>query len=171
MPVVAEYQKILEIAKRKQKENKTFLKKLKNINPSDLDFVTNEFHDKAFSKIDCMKCANCCTTTGPLLKNRDINTLSSHHNIRPSDFTEKYLRTDEDGDYVFKKMPCPFIGDDNHCSVYSYRPRACRDFPHTQQRNIKEKLPVTYLNTLICPAVAIVVDHLKMHYQKKMRSS
>ena len=152
--------------KQRRKENKLFLDKLKKIKPSDLDVVTNEFHEEAFAVIDCLKCANCCVTTGPLLKNKDITILSKHFKMREAEFATKYLKTDEDGDYVFKHMPCPFLKSDNYCSVYSGRPNACRKYPHTQQRNIAQKIPITYLNSLICPAVAVIVEKLKAHYQK-----
>jgi len=164
MPLLPEYEKILDNAKRSKKENKAFLDKLKKVRPPDLDVVTNKFHEEAFEHIDCLKCANCCNTTGPMLKNRDIAALSKHFKLRESEFTSKYLRTDEDGDYVFKSMPCPFLKSDNYCSVYSARPNACREYPHTQQRDIVGKIPITYLNSMICPAVAVVVEKLKKRY-------
>lgn len=166
MPILPDYERILDNARRLSKENKSFLDKLKKDKPSDLDITTNNFHDEAFTKIDCLKCANYCSTTGPIIKNRDISTLSSHLKKRESVFTEQFIRTDEDGDYVFKTLPCPFLGDDNYCSVYSARPVACRDYPHTQQRNIAQKMPITFLNSMICPAVAVVVEKLKEHYSK-----
>ena len=164
--ILPEYEKLLQMARGNRKENKAFFQRLKKLKPKDLDNVTNDYHEKAFQNIDCLKCANCCATTGPLFKNRDIKILSGKFKMRPSEFTDLYLRTDEDGDWVFKKLPCPFLGSDNYCSVYSSRPTACRDYPHTQQRNIAEKIPVTFLNTMICPAVAVVVENLKKHYLK-----
>jgi Fe-S-cluster containining protein len=165
MPLNTAYAAILDQSGRMKRENKIFLDKLKKTRPSDLDKVTNEFHDEAFTIIDCLQCANCCTTTGPMLKNRDITLLSKNFKMREADFTQKYLRTDEDGDYVFKSMPCPFLKEDNYCSVYSDRPGACRNYPHTDERNIAEKIPITFLNSMICPAVAIVVGKLKEYYK------
>jgi len=162
--VLPSYLKTIEIAKSKKKENKKFLERLKKINPSDLDTVTNDLHDKVFEHIDCLQCANCCRTTGPLMLNKDIDRLSKHFKIKPSEFSVQYLRTDEDGDLVFKKMPCPFLENDNCCSVYDHRPGACSDYPHTQQRNIVKKLNITFHNTMICPAVAEVVEGLKEVY-------
>lgn len=162
----AVYVKLLETAKSKLSENKKFFDRLKRLKPSNLDTVTNELHQKAFEHIDCLDCANCCRTTGPLLKNKDIENLSARFKIRPSHFTQQYVRTDEDGDYVFKSMPCPFLENDNYCNVYADRPGACRDYPHTQQRNVLQKLSITYKNTLICPAVAEVVEGLKREYKK-----
>jgi len=159
-----EYIKILERAKKSKVENKKFLEKLKKLAPKNLDQITNQLHEEAFEKIDCLNCANCCASTGPLLLNKDIDRLAKNLKLKPSVFTEKYLRIDEDKDYVFKQMPCLFLGNDNYCSVYNDRPNACREFPHTQQRNILQKLKITYLNTTICPAVAVVVEGLKENY-------
>ncbi len=156
-----EYLKILENARKKSSENKKFLEKLKAKKPKDLDILTNELHDEAFEQINCLECANCCRTTGPLLLNKDIDRLASELKLKPSIFAERYIRVDEDNDYVFTSMPCPFLGSDNYCHVYEARPNACKEFPHTQQRNILQKLKITYHNTLICPAVVLVVEGLK----------
>jgi uncharacterized protein len=160
-----DYIKIIERAKKSKVENKKFLEKLKKLAPKNLDQITNQLHEEAFENIDCLNCANCCASTGPLLLNKDIDRLAKNLKLKPSIFTEKYLRIDEDKDYVFKQMPCLFLGNDNYCSVYTDRPNACREFPHTQQRNILQKLKITYLNTTICPAVAVVVEGLKENYK------
>lgn len=160
-----EYLKILENARKKSSENKKFLDKLKAKKPKDLDILTNELHDEAFEQIDCLECANCCRTTGPLILNKDIDRLATELKLKPSIFTEKFVRIDEDNDYVFSSMPCPFLGSDNYCHVYEARPNACREFPHTQQRKILQKLKITYHNTLICPAVALVIDGLKEKFK------
>lgn len=162
--MLPEYEKILQAATRKKSENKKFLDKIKKQKPKDLDQVCNEFHDMAFENINCLSCANCCKGTGPLFLDKDIDRLAKELRIRPAEFTEKYLKIDEDRDYVFKSVPCPFLGNDHYCSVYEARPNACREFPHTQQRNMAQKLGITYLNTMICPAVALVVEELKKHY-------
>jgi uncharacterized protein len=160
------YEVILKTAHTRKKENKKFLEKLRDKKPADLDRVTNEIHDQVFEKINCLECANCCRGTGPLLRSRDVERLASHQKIRPAVFTEKYLRIDEDNDYVFKSMPCPFLRTDNYCSAYEARPNACREFPHTSQKDIRQKLGITLLNTMVCPGVALIVDQLKIVYSK-----
>lgn len=163
--MIESYQQIIQSAVSKKKENKKFLDKLKEKRPSDLDQVTNELHDEVFAEIDCLQCANCCRGTGPLLRSKDVERLSTHQKMRTADFTEKYLRIDEDNDYVFKSMPCPFLRSDNYCAVYEARPNACREFPHTSQKDIRQKLGITYLNTMVCPGVVLIVDKLKQIYR------
>ncbi|MFY8109058.1 MAG: YkgJ family cysteine cluster protein [Bacteroidia bacterium] len=163
--MILEYENYLKQATAKKSENKKFLDKLKKQKPKDLDIICNQYHEEVFENIDCLKCANCCSGTGPLFLDKDIDRLAKHLRLRPSEFTENYLRIDEDNDYVFKSVPCPFLGTDKYCSVYESRPNACREFPHTQQRNMAQKMSITYLNTMICPAVYLVVEKLKNYYK------
>jgi Fe-S-cluster containining protein len=162
--MIDEYKKLLTSAVLRKDENKRFFEKLKKKGPKNLDLVCNDLHEKAFEKIDCLKCANCCRTTGPLLLQKDIERIAKSLKMRPVAFATTYLKVDEDNDNVFKSMPCPFIGDDNFCGIYSDKPNACSEFPHTQQRNILQKLKITYENTMICPAVAQIAEGLKKAY-------
>ncbi len=162
-----EYKQLIVEATKKSAENKKFYERLKKLSPRDLDKVTNQLNDEAFEKIDCLQCANCCSGTGPLLKDKDIDRLAAATKMRPSQFAEKYLRIDEDHDYVFQQLPCPFLCSDKYCSVYENRPGACLDYPHTHQSKMHNKLKITYLNSMICPAVALVTEGLKAHYLPK----
>src|SRR6202451_3067840 len=77
-----------------------------------------ELHEEAFNKIDCLQCANCCKNYSPRFKTPDIKRISKHLKMKEGDFIETYLRVDEDGDYVAKSKPCPFLGSDNYCGIY-----------------------------------------------------
>lgn len=125
-----------------------------------LDEKIHALHNEAFRRIDCLQCANCCRTLGPRLKERDIRRISHYLKLKPSKFTELYLRIDEDGDFVFKNMPCPFLGNDDYCSVYEVRPEACAAYPHTQQTGQQKLLPLTIKNAEICPAVVFILSKL-----------
>jgi len=61
-------------------------------------------------------------------------------------------------------MPCPFLGSNNYCNVYTNRPNACKQYPHTQQNNQIQKIKITFNNSLICPAVAKITEALKKIY-------
>lgn len=151
-------------AQKHREENKRFLDKLKKKTPKDLDNQFHILHDEAFEKIDCLTCANCCKTTGPLFTQKDIERLSSHFKLRPAEFITQYLHMDEDGDYVLNVLPCPFLGADNYCSVYEQRPNACREFPHTNQRKMHTIFKETLNNIGVCPAVYEIVEKLKKVY-------
>ncbi|MGB0176278.1 MAG: YkgJ family cysteine cluster protein, partial [Owenweeksia sp.] len=115
-------------ARSQRKENQKFFKRLKGIKPKQLDHHFHDLHDEVFAEVNCLNCANCCKTTGPLFTDSDINRLARHFNLKPAEFIDQYLRVDEDGDFVLQTLPCPFLGDDNYCSVYEVRPKACREY-------------------------------------------
>ena len=156
-----------EQTKQKRKENQKFFKKLKSLNPKELDKKVHALHDEVFACTDCLECANCCKTTGPLLTQKDIGRLSKHLRIKASEFEETYTRIDEDGDFVFKTMPCPFLGEDNYCSVYDHRPKACREYPHTDRIKQNQILEITLKNNSVCPAVYEITERLKAGLQPK----
>ena len=77
------------------------------------------------------------------------------------DFIEKFLIVDsDDGHFMLRQTPCPFLGSDKYCSVYESRPRACAGFPHTDRRGVAEILPLILRNAEICPAVAFMLCRL-----------
>ena len=154
-------EKFRQQAKDQKKGNKKFLQKLKKQNSRDLDERFHETHEEVFEEIDCLDCANCCKTTSPIFIDKDIDRLAKYFRIRPSDFIEKYLHLDNENDYVLNSAPCPFLGSDNYCAVYDNRPRACREYPHTDRRKIHQLLDLTFKNTLVCPAVLEIVNRLK----------
>ena len=150
-----------QLAKDKHNENKAFFKKLKNKPPKQLDYVMLELHDEAFEKIDCLDCANCCKTTGPLFTDKDIERIAKHFRMKPQEFIETYLRIDEDKDYVLQSVPCTFLGADNYCSIYEVRPKACKEFPHTDRKKFQQIANLTLKNVAICPAAFNIVEEMK----------
>ena len=150
-----------EKAKDKHKENKKFFAKLRKKPPKDLDRQMQEMHDEEFSRTNCLDCANCCKTTGPLFTNKDIERISKHLKLKPQQFIEQYLRIDEDKDYVLQEVPCTFLAADNYCLIYDVRPKACREFPHTDRKDFHKISNLTIKNTAICPAAYNIVEEMK----------
>lgn len=111
-----------------------------------------------FSKTDCLQCANCCKTTGPLFTTKDIDRLARHFNLSGQAFIRQYLRKDEDGDWVLQQVPCPFLEDNNECRIYDVRPKACREYPHTDHPNQSRIFDLTLKNAGICPAVLDILQ-------------
>ena len=154
-------------SKNAERSTKELFKRFRKKAPHDLDVTIQRIHEKVFGKTDCLNCANCCRTLGPRLVDKDIVRLSGYLKLKPSMFTEKYLLLDDDSDYVFRKMPCPFLMDDNCCNVYDERPKACREYPHTDRKKFYQLLDLTLKNTFICPAVYEIIEELKVHYSKQ----
>lgn len=149
------------LAEKDKKKNKELFGRLKKNTPGKLDEIVQQMHEEVFGKINCLDCANCCKTLGPRITDKDIERISKHLKIRPSELTEKYLRVDEDNDYVFKSMPCPFLGNDNYCSIYEARPSACKNYPHTDRKKFIQLLDITLKNTFICPGVYEIATKMR----------
>ena len=154
-----------KLAKDKHKENKTFFTKLKKKPPKQLDYLMQELHEEEFERTDCLKCANCCKTTGPLFTDKDIQHISKHFKMKEHQFIQIYLRRDEEDDYVLQSVPCTFLGADNYCSIYEVRPKACREFPHTDRKKFQQISDLTLKNVSVCPAAYNIVEEMKKRIQ------
>ena len=142
-------------------ETKKFFLKLKKKPPKHLDALMMELHEDEFSRTDCLTCANCCKTTGPLFTDKDVERISKYLRQKPQQFITNYLRIDEENDLVLQKVPCAFLGHDNYCSIYDVRPKACREFPHTDRKKFQQITHLTLKNVEICPAAFNIVEEMK----------
>jgi uncharacterized protein len=118
-------------------------------------------HEEAFAKVDCLSCAACCKNYSPRFKTPDIKRISRHLRLKESVFIDSYLKLDEEGDYVVKQTPCPFLGSDNFCSIYDVRPGDCSRFPYTNEDVFIKRQTLTLKNATFCPAVFSVLEKLK----------
>jgi Fe-S-cluster containining protein len=153
--------RILDQSKAQIKSNNDFFKRAKKKPKKKVDDLFHQAHDEVFQEIDCLSCANCCKTTSPIFTELDIKRLSKMFKRTKADFIDEYLKIDEDNDYVLKQSPCPFLNTDNTCFVYDVRPQACREYPHTNRKNMFQILNLTKANTQICPAVVSILEKIK----------
>ena len=151
---------ILALAKTNFKSNQQQLKKWNKSKPKDLDQRFHTAHQKEFAKRDCLQCANCCKTTSPIFRQPDIRRMAKALRMKESQLVAQYLKRDEDDDYVHQSSPCFNLLPDNSCAVYEDRPLACREYPHTDRKNMYQIMDLTAQNTLICPAVASIVEKI-----------
>jgi uncharacterized protein len=119
-----------------------------------------DLHEKAFAQIDCLRCARCCKGYSPRFKSPDIKRISKVLQMKEGDFIDKYLVRDEEGDYVAVSTPCPFLEENNQCSVYEDRPSDCRRFPYTDEDIILKRPQLTLKNSTFCPIVVSVLEGL-----------
>lgn len=159
-----EHQTTLDRARDKRQETQQLLRRLRRQKPKSLDATVHQLHDEVFAEVDCLTCANCCKTTSPVFTDKDIDRIAKHLRLKPSQFTETYLHLDDEHDYVLNEAPCPFLAPDNYCLIYDARPKACREYPHTQRKRFHQVLKLTEKNAEICPATAKIVERLKEVY-------
>lgn len=152
-------------ASDRKKANKELFQRLRKKRPADLDQVMMKLHYEAFERINCLDCANCCKNISPFLTDKDIQRIAKYLRMKPSDFVGNYLIEDEENDFVFRESPCPFLMKDNCCSIYEVRPRACREYPHTDRKRFVQILDLTLKNSFICPAVFEIIEELHSVYE------
>ena len=146
--------------KKSADRQKVYNQYLKKANKNEVLKQLPAFHEEAFSRIDCLQCANCCKNYSPRFKTPDIKRISKHLKMRESDFIETYLKVDEEGDYVVKSTPCPFLGPDNFCGIYEQRPSDCRRFPYTDEDVFIKRQNITLKNSSFCPITYYVLEKL-----------
>lgn len=154
-----------EKAQKAEKDTRRFFKEIKKNRLRELDDTIHALHEEVFDEIDCLACANCCRSLGPRLTDRDIERIASALRMKPQEVVTTYLRVDEDKDYVFKEMPCPFLCGDNYCSIYENRPKACREYPHTNRKKFFQIQALTIKNAETCPAVFEILERLKKEWR------
>ena len=147
-------------SKKSAERQKNYKQLLQRANSQRLVKILPDLHEEAFSKIDCLTCANCCKNYSPRFKTPDIKRISKHLHLRESEFIDTYLRLDEDGDYVVKSSPCAFLGADNRCSIYEVRPSDCARYPYTDEDVFLKRKNLTLKNSTVCPAVFYVLERI-----------
>lgn len=146
--------------KEAKEHQKAYKRLLEKGNRNKMLKVLPELHEEAFSKIDCLECANCCKNYSPRFKQPDIKRIAKVLKIKEGDLVSRYLRLDEDNDYVVKQSPCPFLGADNTCDIYDDRPSDCRRYPYTDEDVLLKRVSLTLTNATICPATFAVLEKL-----------
>jgi len=104
--------------------------------------MVNKYHQR----FRCRLCAGCCNgqigTTQTKIDAEDVKMLGKVL----SDQEMLEIRAGSDGFYL--PIPCPFLVA-NRCSIYPFRPKACRSFPWVED-TIEEGQVFPTIN-LDCP--------------------
>lgn len=125
-----------------------------------MDLAVHAFHDKYSAAIDCLQCARCCKELGPRVEEKDVDRIAKALRMKSIDVISQYFRMDEDGDRVFQSMPCPFLAEDNYCTMYESRPKACREYPHTDRKRFYQIFNLSVKNAETCPIVYEVLEEI-----------
>jgi Fe-S-cluster containining protein len=152
-----------ENAAREEDANFRFLRSLKMVSdPDPIDSLARERHEEVFARIDCTRCANCCKTIQPGFTGADVERIAAHLGMSREAFVEAHLEIDpEEGGHRTRRTPCPFLGEDDRCTIYAVRPEACREYPHTDKDGFTRRTYLHAANTLSCPAAYHVVKRLR----------
>ena len=137
------------------------LRRLKRLSDQELDQRFEIENEKAFKKIDCLSCANCCITKGPTFSKKDINRIAKHQNLSPQEFSDKHLKINKDGNYALNQTPCLFLEADNKCGIYDIRPEPCASYPYLNKRNVSQLFPYFEAHVSTCLIVEEVIREVK----------
>lgn len=147
-------------AKRKKQALSAFLDKLDEIVPEGMADVVAAVDKTVWGETDCTNCANCCKTMTPTFTKKDIDRISTHLRMSPAAFKDKWLKKDDEKQWVNTTQPCQFLVD-NKCSIYEVRPADCAEFPHHDKQPF-DSYNTTFKNNLVhCPATLTLVERLK----------
>jgi len=149
-------------SRSREDANFRFLRSLKMVDdPDEIDDLAREVHADVFAHIDCTRCANCCKTMAAGLNDQDIERIAAQ--MTRQEFIDAYLRADQErpGRFLMRAIPCPFLGPDDHCTIYAIRPDSCQKFPHTNQEGFAFRSYQHTSNTLTCPAVYHIVQEMR----------
>ena len=150
------------LSKENRLETKKYFAKLKKKNPKRLDLIMQDLHENEFAKADCLTCANCCKTSSPIFTEKDVSRIAKYFRMKEVNFISQYLQRDEDDFMVLQQAPCSFLDEnDNTCTIYDVRPKACAEYPHTNRRKFIQLTNLTLKNIEICPAAFNIVEELK----------
>jgi len=83
--------------------------------------------------LSCLKCASfCCKLAGYVeVRRADVRRLAKHLGLTVREFEEKHVvEVTRKGEKLIKSGfdTCQFLTADRRCSVYSARPRDCREY-------------------------------------------
>jgi Fe-S-cluster containining protein len=84
--------------------------------------------------IKCFRCGICCTGYTPQLGFEEIESIAGNLSLSPQEFIRRYVVETQIG-YLLRQTEngCIFLTREEGkfgalCSIYPYRPAACRDF-------------------------------------------
>ena len=150
------------LSKENRLETKKYFARLKKKTPKRLDLLMQDLHENEFAKADCLACANCCKTSSPIFTEKDVSRIAKYFRMKEVNFISQYLQRDEDDFMVLQQAPCSFLDEnDNTCTIYDVRPKACAEYPHTNRKKFIQITNLTLKNVEICPVAFNIVEELK----------
>ena len=158
--MVLDLNELKKLSEDRKKENLRFISFLKGQVPVKIDKLVHELNTYYTSNIDCTQCGNCCVHLRPVLAEIDIDILIKELEVSRNKFKKKYVKIDEEGDMLFKKLPCAFLKE-KKCSLYESRPEDCQSYPHLYKDKFTSRLYGIFENYAICPIVFNVIEELK----------
>lgn len=110
------------------------------------------------NEFKCQRCKpSCCQRLDPkdgiALRNGESRTLAENLGISHRQFKDRYTFIEDSRRFMV--APCPFYSEDMRgCSIHSFRPQVCRQFPFNKSIEVSNKKCMTV--NVDCPAGKII---------------
>lgn len=138
-----------------------FLTKIENNPPKGLHNYADQIEKEVWQETDCLACANCCRNMTPTYTFKDQQRIAKHLSMSISQFREKWLYKNREGEWMNVSTPCQFLDrKTNMCSIYEIRPKDCAEFPHLYKRKMTDYMHVHKQNVQYCPATFKMVQKM-----------
>jgi len=170
MSLLTDLKKIKKLVQEKEDENWEFRTFLKCCDSDKVDDTVHALYREISSQVECSECANCCRESLPGLDREDIEKFAAGLGISTEDLREQFLTVDGEGDFVFNKLPCPFLKN-NKCSNYINRPKDCGSYPHLHQKGMIFHLIGMIQRCSVCPITFYVYECLKQKFGFRVGST
>jgi Fe-S-cluster containining protein len=106
------------------------------------------------AKFECQKSGNCCRREGVVYATvPEMKAMADFLGINLGDFIQRFTQR-KDGWYMIASpthRPTCFLTPENTCSVYQFRPKACKTYPHWPSIWMSEEDILTEL--ALCPGL------------------
>ena len=144
-----------------EEENDSFREFLKHTDGEIIDSLVQQLNKTIEPLIDCTTCGACCKQLMINVKKEEAEKLSDTLNISLTAFKKTFLEESLQGQLIINQIPCHFL-EGTRCSVYENRFTECREFPHLDRKNFKDRLFGTLIHYAMCPIIFNVVEELKI---------
>jgi uncharacterized protein len=114
---------------------------------------------KMLSRFKCQGSGNCCRIEGYVtITEPELQTLATMSQLTPVEFKQKYVVTENGWMYIAtpRHRSLCFLTQDNRCSHYEGRPKACRSYPDWPEIWKDEDSLMTEL--AICPGLRLAYE-------------
>ena len=138
-----------------------------DLSDEEIDRFVDEISTPIISAVDCTACANCCRSLTIQIGTDDIEWLATGLRVSTEQFCQQHIeeQSDEDAPHVtgtFRQKPCHFLGG-NLCTVYEYRPEACRAYPQFTP-DFRWMFEWMLDGARVCPIIYNVLDQISTKF-------
>ncbi|RAP39139.1 hypothetical protein DID80_00610 [Candidatus Marinamargulisbacteria bacterium SCGC AAA071-K20] len=111
---------------------------------------------------NCQQSGNCCKCPGYVyVEESDISNMAEIKKESVSDFKKNYVQRQKSWQLIASPnfRPNCFLDDNNGCSVYEARPKACRTYPNWPEIWVSDEALLQEMK--VCPALKKSVQSIE----------